>query len=101
MKFEADLPHCVRNKKEKNLILFKFRCNVFIGVTIIKEMPGLVASGTPCRSLDLQQNGWFLDQRSSLDLLKKKSAVYKVKDVCRRVWAGKRYLNKKTQFQKQ
>jgi len=26
-----------------------FRCNIFIGVRIIKEMPGSVASGTPCR----------------------------------------------------
>ena len=45
-KFEADLPHCVRNAKENNVLLFKFRCNIFIGVRIIKEMPGLVASGT-------------------------------------------------------
>jgi len=47
-KFEADLPHCVRNVKEKDVLLFKFRCNIFIGVRIIKEMPGSVASGTPC-----------------------------------------------------
>jgi len=47
-KFEAVLPHCVRNVKEKNVLLFKFRCNIFIGVRIIKEMPGSVASGTPC-----------------------------------------------------
>jgi len=45
-KFEVDLPHCVRNVKEKNVLLFKFCCNIFIGVRIIKEMPGLVASGT-------------------------------------------------------
>jgi hypothetical protein len=32
----------------KNVPLFKFRCNIFIGVRIIKEMPGLVASGTLC-----------------------------------------------------
>jgi hypothetical protein len=31
-----------------NVLLFKFRYNVFIGVRIIKEMPGSVASGTPC-----------------------------------------------------
>jgi len=31
-----------------NVLLFKFHCNIFIGVTIIKEMPGSVASGTPC-----------------------------------------------------
>jgi hypothetical protein len=30
-----------------NVPLFKFRCNIFIGVRIIKEMPGSVASGTP------------------------------------------------------
>jgi hypothetical protein len=47
-KFVADLPHCVRNVKEKNVLLFKFRCTIFIGVRIIKEMPGSVASGTPC-----------------------------------------------------
>jgi hypothetical protein len=34
--------------KEKNVLLFKFRCNIFIGVRIIKEMPGSVASGTLC-----------------------------------------------------
>jgi hypothetical protein len=45
-KFEADLPHCVRNVKEKNVLLFKFRCSIFIGVRIIKEMPVSVASGT-------------------------------------------------------
>ena len=31
-----------------NVLLFKFRCNIFIGVRIIKEMPGLVTSRTPC-----------------------------------------------------
>jgi hypothetical protein len=31
-----------------NLPLFKFRFNIFIRVRIIKEMPGSVASGTPC-----------------------------------------------------
>jgi len=31
------------------IFLFKFRCNIFIGVRIIKEMPGSVASGTHCR----------------------------------------------------
>ena len=31
-----------------NILLFKFHCNVFIGVRIIKEMLGSVASGTPC-----------------------------------------------------
>ena len=37
--------------KEKNALLFKFRCNIFIGVRIIKEMPGSVASGTFCSSI--------------------------------------------------
>jgi len=48
MKFEAVLPHCVRNVKEENILLFIFRCNIFIGVRIIKEMRSSVASGTPC-----------------------------------------------------
>jgi len=38
-----------------NVLLFKFRCNIFIGVRIIKEMPGLVASGTHCIFL------WYRD----------------------------------------
>jgi hypothetical protein len=50
-KFVADLPHCVRNVKEKNVLLFKFRCNIFFGVGIIKEMPGSVAVGTPCMTV--------------------------------------------------
>jgi hypothetical protein len=29
-----------------NVLLFKFRCKIVIGVRIIKEMPGSVASGT-------------------------------------------------------
>jgi hypothetical protein len=31
-----------------NVLLLKFRCNISIGVRIIKEMPGSVASGAPC-----------------------------------------------------
>ena len=31
-----------------NVLLFKFRCNIFIGGRIIKEMLGSVASGTHC-----------------------------------------------------
>jgi hypothetical protein len=34
-KCEADLHHCVRNVKEKNVLLFKFRFNIVIGVRII------------------------------------------------------------------
>ena len=33
-----------------NVLLLKFRCNIFIGVRIIKEMPGSLASGTHCIS---------------------------------------------------
>jgi len=31
-----------------DVILFKFICYIFVGVRIIKEMPGSVASGTHC-----------------------------------------------------
>jgi hypothetical protein len=47
-KFEGNLPHCVRNVKKNNVILFKFRRNIFISVRIIKEMPGSKASWTLC-----------------------------------------------------
>ena len=30
------------------VVCFRFRCNILISGKIIKEMPGLVASGTPC-----------------------------------------------------
>jgi len=33
-----------------NILLFKSHCNIFIGFRIIKEMPGLVGSGTPCNT---------------------------------------------------
>jgi hypothetical protein len=36
-----------------NVPLFKFRCNIFIDVRIIKEMPGSVASGTHCISANV------------------------------------------------
>ena len=55
-KLEASLPHFVRNVKEYNVLLFKFRCNIFIGVRIIKEMPGSVASMTPCIIIPLCYN---------------------------------------------
>jgi len=31
-----------------SVVRFKFRCNILISGKIIKEMPGSVASGTPC-----------------------------------------------------
>jgi hypothetical protein len=34
-KFEADLPHCVRNVTTTKVLLFKFRYNIVIGVRII------------------------------------------------------------------
>jgi hypothetical protein len=37
-----------------NVLLFKFRCNIVIGVRIIKEMPGLVGSGTPCTLYEIR-----------------------------------------------
>jgi len=38
MKFEVGFPHCIRNVKEKNVLLFKFRCNIFIGAGIINSL---------------------------------------------------------------
>jgi len=48
-KFEADTTDTfLFISHTTNLLLFKFHCNIFIGVRIIKEMPGSVASGTLC-----------------------------------------------------
>jgi hypothetical protein len=33
-KFEAELSRFVRNAKEKNVLLFKFHCHIFIGFKI-------------------------------------------------------------------
>jgi len=43
------------------VLLFKFRCNIFIGVRIIKEMPGSVASGTPCTIVFLKMSTELLE----------------------------------------
>ena len=48
-KFEQEYVRCVRNEEECVCSVCLFRCNIFIGVRIIKEMPGSVVSGTPCR----------------------------------------------------
>ena len=37
-------------KRNVSVVRFKFRCNILISGKIIKEMPGSVASGTPCTS---------------------------------------------------
>ena len=39
-----------------NVLLFKFRCNIFICVRIVKEMPGSVASGTLCIIYSVKHN---------------------------------------------
>jgi len=50
-KFEQEYVRCVRKEEECVCIRFKFRCNVLFSDKIIKEMPGSVASGTPCTIL--------------------------------------------------
>jgi len=48
MKFESDTDKFLFISHTTNVLLFKFRCNIFIGIRIIKEMQGSVASGTSC-----------------------------------------------------
>jgi hypothetical protein len=48
-KFEQEYVRCGRNEEECVCSVCLFRCNIFIGVRISKEMPGLVASGALCR----------------------------------------------------
>jgi len=49
-KFETDYRQIPLHFSHTEVLLFKFRCNIFIGVRIIKEMSGSVASGTHCIS---------------------------------------------------
>jgi len=37
-------------KRNVSVVRFKFRCNILISGKIIKELPSLVASGTPYRT---------------------------------------------------
>jgi len=48
MKFEADYRHTQQTHSFSFLTQRTYSCNIFIGVRIIKEMPGSVASGTHC-----------------------------------------------------
>ena len=43
-------------KRNVFVVRFKFRCNILISGKIIKEMPGSVASGTPCTTLSLHKD---------------------------------------------
>ena len=47
-KFEQQYVRCVRNEEECVCSVCLFRCNILIGVRIIKEMPGSLTSGIPC-----------------------------------------------------
>jgi hypothetical protein len=47
-KFEVDTDTFLFISHTTNVLQFKFRCSIFIGVIIIKEMQGSVASGTLC-----------------------------------------------------
>jgi hypothetical protein len=51
-RFEQEYVRCVRNEEECVCSVCLFRCNIFFGFRIIKEMPGLVGSGTLCVSLN-------------------------------------------------
>jgi hypothetical protein len=44
----------VRNDEECVCSPLLFLCNIVISDKIIKEMPGSVASGTPCRTINMQ-----------------------------------------------
>ena len=46
----------MRNEEECVCSVGLFRCNIFIGVRIIIEMPGSVASGTPCKIVEVKNN---------------------------------------------
>ena len=55
----------MRNEEECVCSVCLFRCNIFIGFRIIKEMPGLVGSGTPYITQTTTKI-WFLHKASPL-----------------------------------
>jgi hypothetical protein len=64
---------------------FKFRCNILISGNIIKEMPGLVASGTHCiimntKTINLKTTIWIL-LYSLLYLSERTNNIFFIDDV--------------------
>jgi len=59
-----------------NVLLFKFRCNIFVGVRIIKEMPGSVASGTHCTYIGLRVWQLPYTRRKASKTFGKESVIY-------------------------
>jgi hypothetical protein len=45
-RFEQEYVRCMGNEEECVGSVCRFRCNIFIGFSIMKEIPGLVRSGT-------------------------------------------------------
>ena len=67
-----------------NVLLFKFRCNIFIGVRIIKEIPGfgsewdtlyMVSSKSLSTSLSLVYSHFLLGPKTLLSILFKHNCV--------------------------
>ena len=61
-----------------NVLLFKFRCNIFIGVRIITEMPGFGASRTPC-IIEGDKEGKYWEDISCVISFSTKKALVKKK----------------------
>jgi len=59
-----------------NVLHFKFRCHIFTGFRIIKEMPGSVASGTP----DITHDATYFTGTNSTQLVSEQTP-----DFCRRI----------------
>jgi len=75
------------------LLLFKFRCNIFIGVRIIKEMTGSVASGTSCIVVSMM-HGHTNTKSLSLSLLQLYRNIFI--NLVALFIVGKRYLEIKS-----
>jgi hypothetical protein len=54
-------------KRNVSVVRFKFRCNILISGKIIKEMPGSVASGTPCTNVRWNVR-YSLDRKMSIEM---------------------------------
>ena len=52
----------MRNEENVSVVRFKFRCNIIISGKISKEVPGSVASGTPCITYSQTVNNTMCDR---------------------------------------
>jgi hypothetical protein len=74
--------------------MFKFRCNIFIGVRIIKEMPGSVASGTFYITMHGPMNIKFINAKQAKETYQYRNIKGKLYKTNAAIWYNKLGIEK-------